>query len=506
MADRKELLDRLCAEIDAVFAENDVLSGIGTFDQEEIMAAVKAKGEQTDSPCVCGAHVMCNNAIEGAAVHMVKDGNRVEFSGLEELNKKDILMDIPFAGCEAVEDKICRVKPEYIEDGEWQDVDKTRNQGKDKETLKYQSSYMVCTKGWGIIYFKNAGQVAKNYADKMAAFLDNLQEQFGFDERTVGILGQIYREIHEKYEDRDERDRDWMFARALSQMAGYNNKRATLEIGGIEIFGMETHAWRRGAGWVFEYKYECEKEFFCDTLGIDEADYKYMRFWVRLQHLITSNYEGEYTYDAVCKLKEKDEEEFQGWKANMEQGLDRTLSDGEYLRLFKQAYDTVNQKGDFSHMLYTIAANLKDEGHGVENEWDNSLAPETSWSSADERKDVAGWLGDAVYDGDDGKISFGEDDYIADLDADNIAHFAAGGQSLVDAANEYYSGLKENGEEYRTELFVKNNTYEKVESDILKRLKLWDVNEDGTIDYKDLSQSKIHVDTYNFLVRLKEYQ
>ncbi len=74
----------------------------------------------------------------------------------------------------------------------------------------------------------------------------------------------------------------------------------------------------------------------------------------------------------------------------------------------------------------------------------------------------------------------------------------------MDAANEYYSGIKENGEEYRTELFVKNNTYEKVESDILKRLKLWDVNEDGTINYKDLSESTIHVDTYNFLVRLKE--
>ena len=55
----------------------------------------------------------------------------------------------------------------------------------------------------------------------------------------------------------------------------------------------------------------------------------------------------------------------------------------------------------------------------------------------------------------------------------------------MDAANEYYSGIKENGEEYRTELFVENNTYEKVESDILKRLKLWDVNEDGTINYKD---------------------
>lgn len=358
---------------------------------------------------------------------------------------------------------------------------------------------MVCTKGWGIIYFKNAGQVAKNYADKMAAFLDNLQEQFGFDERTVGILGQIYREIHERNTHRDERDRDWMFARALSQMAGYNNK--WVDIAGP--IGFETNAWRRGAGWTFGYDIEDEKEFF-KKLGIDEADYKYMRFWVRLQHLITSNYNGEYTYDAVRDLQQNKKDEFPGWKANMEEGLDKTLSDEKYLQLYKQAYDTMNEKGDFSHLMYTIAANLKDEGDDVENEWKNGGAPETSWSNADERKDIAGWLGDAVYDGDDGKISFGEDDYIADLDADNIAHFAAGGQSLVDAANEYYSGIKENGEEYRTELFVKNNTYEKVESDILKRLKLWDVNEDGTINYKDLSESTIHVDTYNFLVRLKE--
>ena len=82
-------------------------------------------------------------------------------------------------------------------------------------------------------------------------------------------------------------------------------------------------------------------------------------------------------------------------------------------------------------MMYTIAANLTDDGDDVENEWKNGGAPETSWSNADERKDIAGWQGDAVYDGDDGKISFGEDDYIADLDADNIAHFAASGYTSI---------------------------------------------------------------------------
>ena len=43
--------------------------------------------------------------------------------------------------------------------------------------------------------------------------------------------------------------------------------------------------------------------------------------------------------------------------------------------------------------MYTIAANLTDDGDDVENEWKNGGAPETSWSNADERKDIAGWLG-----------------------------------------------------------------------------------------------------------------
>ena len=99
----------------------------------------------------------------------------------------------------------------------------------------------------------------------------------------------------------------------------------------------------------------------------------------------------------------------------------------------------------------------------IEYQWENKLAPETSWDNAEERKDVVGWLGDAVYDGAIlGKTSFGMDDYIADLDADNIAYMVTEEKSLVDAANEYYKELQEAGDEYRTEIFVKNNTYEKI--------------------------------------------
>ena len=298
MSDIRSVLDEFSAGINSIFVENNANSGIDTFTSEENIAAV-INGGPIEEPCVCGACVMCNNATAGSApVHILKDGKKVELSGLAELNKKDILMDMPFTGCETSEDKACGVKAEDIEGGEWQDVDETRNQGEDEETLKSQSSYMVCKKEWGIIFFVDDGQQVKSFADELSTFMDNLQEQFGFDRRTVGILGEIYRKIQEKYADKPQKYRDWVFTRSLSQMGGYDNK--TVEKGPISY---ETHAWRRGAGWVYKYGVKNEEEFFCDKLGIDKEDYKYMRQMVRLQHLITSNYNNEYAYDSVSEMK-----------------------------------------------------------------------------------------------------------------------------------------------------------------------------------------------------------
>ena len=391
MSDLNNVLDELCVGIDSVLlTKNDGLS-IGTYTKEENGAAVMAGGS-SEEPCVCGACVMCKNATtDSNPVHMIKDGERVELSDRAELNKKDILMETPFAGCETTEDKICGVKAEDIEDGEWQDVDETKNQGKDKETLKSQSSYMVCTKGWGIIYFVDAGQQVKDFADELSTFLNHLQKQFGFDRKTVGILGEVYRKIQEVYANLTQKERDWIFARSLSQMAFYDRKRFTA-IGNI---GIETFAWVKGAGMAIEFGEASHKKFFCDTLGIDEADYKYMRQMVRLQHLMTSN--DDYTYSSVFKMSQgntsEDKANFQDYKKTMEEGIGKELEDDAYLELYKQIYDAVGKKGDFSHMLYTISANLKDRGDGVQNRWLNVGASETSWKNAEQRKDVAGWLG-----------------------------------------------------------------------------------------------------------------
>lgn len=306
-------------------------------------------------------------------------------------------------------------------------------------------------------------------------------------------MGEVYRKIQEVYAGWTQKERDWFFARALSQIGDYDNK---------VVGGRETNAWRRGAGWAIQYGEANHKKFFCDTLGIDEADYKYMRHMIRLQHFMTSN--DDYTYDSVYEMSNNlfRKGDFQSWKKTMEEGIGEQLEDDAYLNLYKKIYDEVSQKGDFSHMMYTISANLIDDGYSVENQWDNKMSPVMSWDNAEQRKDITGWLGDAVYCGLSGRTSFGTDDFIADLDADNIAHLVTEDTSLVDAANEYYNDLCQKGDDYRKQAFIENNPYEEVEKTIMERLSIKDENRDKNVDYKDLEKNRRFRDTYKFLKEL----
>lgn len=121
-----------------------------------------------------------------------------------------------------------------------------------------------------------------------------MKEQFGFDDRTVDILWDIYEAVQKLYADLPQKERDWYFARAISQLGDYNDKPVK-----ILFFSVETHAWRKGAGWA--YKYDEEEEFFCKKLGLSEGDYKYIRQMVRLQHFMTSDPEG-YNYTNLNNL------------------------------------------------------------------------------------------------------------------------------------------------------------------------------------------------------------
>lgn len=181
MAQGNGNINPIFAAINAVVNTNNALSSnIAFFTLEQCKIAI-VQCEQIEETCVCGACVMCTRAtVESVPVHILKGNNKVELCGLAELNKGDIIMDNPFMGCRKTDDKQCNVTKEDIEGGEWQSVDRTRNQGENKETLKSQSSYMICTKGSGIIYFADAGQKIKLFLILMTREIEkgelNLQE------------------------------------------------------------------------------------------------------------------------------------------------------------------------------------------------------------------------------------------------------------------------------------------------------------------------------------------
>lgn len=191
----------------------------------------------------------------------------------------------------------------------------------------------------------------------------------------------------------------------------------------------------------------------------------------------------------------------------MESATGVELSDIAYIKKYKLLYDQLKNNGDCSHMFYTISANLIDNGHKVDNSWKNIGAPDLSWNNADTRKDITGWLGDAVYLGDNNKTSFGTDDYIADLDADNLAHRCLSGNNLLNSMQDYYTKLSTgNTDEMRTKEFLKNNSFENVEKTIFDIISCNDTNKDGFVNTADLKGSDAYSDTYDFLMKLKEYQ
>ena len=91
---------------------------------------------------------------------------------------------------------------------------------------------------------------------------------------------------------------------------------------------------------------------------------------------------------------------------------------------------------DFTHMQYALSARLtytldKDDF------WANFFTLNTDENISY----LAGWLGDATLLENNGTTSMADDDYCADLDAENIYRLILQGRSSVSAINLYYSSL-----------------------------------------------------------------
>lgn len=340
-------------------------------------------------------------------------------------------------------------------------------------------------------------------------FKENMQEQFGFDERTVNIMWNFYSAIKSKNPNATQQEVDYLFARTLSQLF-YNES--------AESSFMEG-AWAAGAGCVNDY----DSQGYITGLGISEDDYNYLYYTVRLQHSICSGDVKTKVEEIEDKLELDGKEEYYN---KMKKGLGLTELDKDtYMENYRRFYNMYENKPDFAHMMYTISAALAPDG--VEGLKNSSFVVNiftkkvTMWDSAKTRIDYTGWLGDATWPGvkeeispadnwnafwgtkDEGSMygdleavlnnntSFGNDDYMADLDADNIIHRIDENTSLMEAINDYYK--ESNGGENRAAEFLENNEYAEVEGVILERA--------GVSSLEALKNK--WEESYNFLVKLK---
>ncbi len=175
--------------------------------------------------------------------------------------------------------------------------------------------------------------------------------------------------------------------------------------------------------------------------------------------------------------------------------LGYTESEYEILRnaVIAQRNSALNdEKIDFAHQQITIAAKLAyylDKDGLFSNIW---LLETDLFISF-----YAGWLGDATILSSKGKTSFGNDDYMADLDAENLAYYIyTENESMLTANDLYY---------YQT---LKNRTRA---VEFLKVIPLWQVKEwifdelcNSCDDDECMEELKNNYpETYNFIKSLE---
>ncbi len=114
---------------------------------------------------------------------------------------------------------------------------------------------------------------------------------------------------------------------------------------------------------------------------------------------------------------------------------------------------------DFAHMQYSLAARL-----AYILNCEGIVATIGSYCFEEDVSFLAGWLGDAVLKEPNEQVSFKNDDYCSDLDAENIFRYIQQGTNDIIAIDMYYSSLAETNT--RANIFLNHIDYETVQQKI----------------------------------------
>lgn len=323
-------------------------------------------------------------------------------------------------------------------------------------------------------------------------FVQHLEEQYGFDRETGELISDISKLIDEKFPNLSQTEHDQLLLVTLGSFVyteGQQN--ADTMLGKIIGFISDT-GWVNVAGTpsgITELPFD--GKMLLEHLGISDEQIAKLRYNIRLQNQMASKVYGRYqTLDYNDKIT---------FKSLYEKKYKVELTDNEFGEIWDSKYNSFSEKGDFAHYAITATTNLHSR----------SIIFDFMNGGKDNVNDFAGWLGDATLkDGDD--ISFGNDDYKADLDAVNITQKMRNENiSYIEASNEYYSEMKR-GEYTRAEKFIEYEPIEEIKQKIFTNLLPYEMkytdgpgiqwrfklhNEKQGMDYLQ----KNYPSTYNFI-------
>ncbi len=276
-------------------------------------------------------------------------------------------------------------------------------------------------------------------------FINNMSKMYGFNREESKILFKLWESIVMQFPNEDNQYHAWVFTRTIAYLGSYNSGVWDKTAGGLPtMFGDTIEAYDQNGNVIFINIYSNESVFSgLKELGLTEDEIKTIYIAVDRQHLMSSLGDEEFYDDSGVNI---DNEVLDNTSAKYKLLYnDPNMSEDDLEQMILDDYDRFRGKGDFAHLNATLSTGF--------NENSNFLA---DVATGNKTFISSGFYGDITDIG--SAPNLGNDDYIADLDSDNIynRYKDNDSKSFIDVTNNYYSDVT-NGSTSRSAEFLGNH-------------------------------------------------
>ncbi len=314
-----------------------------------------------------------------------------------------------------------------------------------------------------------AASQVKEQAARQKEHEEFMLDMYGFEKEEVRIMDKIRVGLKAFDPGLTDDEIDWVYTRAIGRL----------------VYGDSNDSFKEWADmmmWDGTVTTELipEEQLFTKVIGLSQQEYKLLRYKVRVQNQIL----GQPEEMTLAQILSEPNRLF-SYKSSMEDALGKKLSDKEFIVLWSNQYEAMSVASDYAHYNITKAAIFASDyppSFWDFIEWIKRKAANSYTGGSDAtREDMAGWLGDATIRTNNGKVAFSPDDYMADLDADNVMNIMKTQNISHSEAEAIYFKRLENGET-RAEIFLSHTSLDFVISEVLSRLNINSLEELKTIE------------------------